>query len=138
MLRGMLFSVNHPPDPRPALVVQTTACIDAAAIDQLKQRMLGWGCPNGLLFDPNDCVILRDTYSSLEVGSIEEDGRVRTDQWLARLPAGGRTLDQRIFEWLRAMAASWNSTLPLDGNVAAPFIADVVPAVSGSHIREVA
>jgi hypothetical protein len=100
--------------------------------------MLGAGCPNGLLFDSNECVILRDTYSSLEVGSLEEDGRVPTDQLLARLPARGRALEQRVFEWLRAMAASWNSTLPLDGAVAAPFITDIVPAVSGSHVREVA
>jgi len=36
------------------------------------------------------------------------------------------------------MATSWNTTLPVDGDVAAPFITDIVPAVSGSHIREVA
>lgn len=136
--RGVLFSVNRPPDPRPALVVQTTARIDAQAIEQLKQRMLGWGCPNGLLFDQNECVILRDTYSSLDLTSLQEDGRVRTDPLLARVPDAGRTLEQRVLDWLRSMAASWNSALPLEGEVAAPFITDIVPAVSGSHVREVA
>lgn len=134
----MLFLVNHPPDPRPALVVETTARIDAGVIDRLKQRMLGLGCPNGLLFDPDECLILRDTYSSLEVDSLEEDGRVATDRLLARVRAPGRTIDQRVLDWLQSMAASWNTALPLDGDVAAPFITDIVPAVSGSYIREVA
>lgn len=134
----MLFLVNHPPDPRPALVVETTARIDAGVIDGLKQRMLGLGCPNGLLFDPDECLILRDTYSSLEVDSLEENGRVPTDRLLARVRAPGRTIDQRVLDWLQSMAASWNTALPLDGNVAAPFITDIVPAVSGSYIREVA
>ena len=134
----MLFLVNHPPDPRPALVVETTARIDAGVIDRLKQRMLGLGCPNGLLFDPDECLILRDTYSSLEVDSLEEDGRVATDRLFARMRAPGRTIDQRVLDWLQSMAASWNTALPLDGDVAAPFITDIVPAVSGSYIREVA
>jgi hypothetical protein len=134
----VLFLVNHPPDPRPALVVETTARIDAGVIDGLKQRMLGLGCPNGLLFDPDECLILRDTYSSLEVDSLEENGRVPTDRLLARVRAPGRTIDQRVLDWLQSMAASWNTALPLDGNVAAPFITDIVPAVSGSYIREVA
>lgn len=136
--RIVLFLVSHPPDPRPALVVETTAAIDAAAIGRLKQRMLGLGCPNGLLFDANECVIVRDTYSSLEADSLEEDGRVSTDLLLAQVRRPGRTLDQRVLDWLRSMSASWNTALPIDGAVAAPFITDIVPAVSGSQVREVA
>lgn len=134
----MLFFVNHPPDPRPALVVETTTRIDAEVIDRLKQRMLGLGCPNGLLFDAAECVLLHDTYSSLDVDSLQEDGRVPTHRVLARVPASSRTLDQRVLNWLQSMAASWNTALPLDGDIAAPFITDIVPAVSGSNIREVA
>ena len=85
--------------------LEKTARIDTAAIDRLKQRMFGWGCPTGLLFDPNQCLILRDTYSSLEVGSLEEDGRVPTDRLLDRVPAPDRTLEQRVADWLRSMAA---------------------------------
>lgn len=135
----MLFLITHPPDPRPALVVQTTARIDEDAIGQLKQRMFGLGCPNGLLFDDDECLILRDTYTSLDVDSLEEESRVPTDRLLARVrSAPGRTIDQRVLDWLESMAESWNSTLPLDGAVAAHFITDIVPAISGSHIREVA
>jgi hypothetical protein len=134
----VLFLVTHPPDPRPALVVETTAHIDVGVVDDLKERMLGAGCSKGLLFDADECVILHDTYTSLEVDSLEEGGRVPTDRLLARVRAPGRTLDQRVLDWLRSMATSWNSALPVDGDVAARFITDIVPAVSGSRIREVA
>jgi hypothetical protein len=134
----VLFLVTHPPDPRPTLVVETTAHIDADAIERLKQRMFGFGCPNGLLFDDEECLILRDTYSSLDVDSLEEEERVPVSRLLARVPSRGRTIDQRVCDWLQSMAASWNEALPPDDDVTAPFITDIVPAISGSHIREVA
>ena len=135
----VLFFVTHPPDPRPALVVETTSRIDDEAIADLKERMLGLGCPNGLLFDADHCLILRDTYSSLEVDSLQEEGRVQTERVLDRVdPSRTNALDQRVFRWLQSMATSWNTALPMDGDVATPFITDIVPAVSGSSIREVA
>jgi hypothetical protein len=134
----VLFFVTHPPDPRPALVVETTTLIDADVIEGLKARMLGLGCSNGLLFDANECLILHDEYSSLDVDSLQEDGRVPTSRVLARVHAPGQALDQRVLTWLQSMAASWDTALPQDGDVAAPFITDIVPAVSGSSIREVA
>jgi hypothetical protein len=134
----VLLLITHPPDPRPALVVETVARIDETAMGQLKERMLGLSCPNGLLFDGNHCAIIRDTYTSLEVASLVEDSRVATDALLARVPAAGRTVDQRVLDWLRSMAASWNSALPTEGDVAIPFITDIVPAVSGSQVRQVA
>jgi hypothetical protein len=137
-LWSVLFLVTHPSDPRPALVVETIARIDAAAVDSLKQRMLGLGCPNGLLFDANECVILRDSYSSLDVDSLVEEGRVLTDRLLAKVPAAGHLMDRRVFDWLRSMATRWDTALPVDGDVAVPFITDIVPALSGSNVREVA
>ena len=138
ILSIMLVFVTHPPDPRPALVVETTERIDAPAIEQLKQRMFGLGCPNGLLFDANECVIVRDTYTSLDADSLEEDGRVPTESLLSLVSPTSRAIDERVLDWLRSMASSWNTALPLDGDVAGPFITDIVPAVSGSSIREVA
>ena len=133
----MRFLVTHPPDPRPAVVVETVSRVDPAAIANLKEALLRLGCPNGLVFDADVCVILRDTYSSLEVESLAEDGRVATDRVLARV-ANGRTLDQRVSDWLRSMASSWSNALPAEQDVAAPFLTDIVPAVSGSSIRQVA
>ncbi len=134
----MLLVATHPPDPRPALVIETTARIDAGAIDRLKQRMVGFGCPSGLLFDPDECLILRDTYSSLDADSLAEDGRVATDRLLARVRVRGGSLEQHVIDWLRSMAASWYTALPLENEMAAPFVTDIVPALSGSHLREVA
>jgi hypothetical protein len=131
------FLVTHPPDPRPALVVETTPRVDSEAIASLKETLQRLGCPNGLLFDEDVCAILRDTYASLGVDSLAEDGSVATDRLLARV-ANGRALEQRVFDWLRSMAASWNDALPAEQDVAAPFIMDIVPAVSGSSILQVA
>ncbi|AUX22370.1 uncharacterized protein SOCEGT47_028710 [Sorangium cellulosum] len=72
------------------------------------------------------------------IDSLEEEERVASDRLLARVRGPGRTMDQRVLDWLQSMAASWSAALPLDGDIAAPFITDIVPAVSGSHIREVA
>jgi hypothetical protein len=116
----------------------TTARIDEGAIARLKERMLGLGCPHALLFDSIECLILRDTYTSLDVDSLQEDGRLPTSRVLARVQAPGNALDQRVLRWLQSMAANWNTALPVDRDVAAPFITDIVPAVSGSSIREVA
>jgi hypothetical protein len=133
----MRFLVTHPPDPRPALVVETVSLVDEETLASFKELLLRLGCPNGLVFDQNDCVIVRDTYATLDVASLEEDARVATDRLLARV-ANGRGLEQRVLDWLRSMAASWNEALPIEQDVAAPFITDIVPAVSGSSIRQVA
>jgi hypothetical protein len=132
----MRFVVTHPPDPRPALIVETVATVDEATIAGLKKALFGRGCPNGLLFDANVCVILHDAYTSYDPSSFQEDGRVSTDRLLARV-RGDRPLDERVFDWLRSMAASWNDTLPEENAVAAPFIMDIVPAVSGSSVRQI-
>jgi hypothetical protein len=131
------FLLTHPPDPRPALVVETVGRVDTGAIDRLRQALLRLGCPNGLLFDADACVILRDRYTSLQGESIIEDGRIPTDRVLARMPRG-RPLEQRVSDWLRSMATNWDDALPKEQDVAAPFITDIVPAVSGSSIRQVA
>lgn len=133
----MRFYVTHPPDPRPSLVVETMAHVDTAAVDRLKTALLGMRCPNGLLFDARQCFILRDTYSSRDEASFEVEGPIATDRLLARI-APGRALDARVSDWLRSMAGSWNETLPRDQEVAAPFLTDIVPAVSGSRVRQAA
>jgi hypothetical protein len=132
----MHFVVSHPPDPRPALIVETMNVVDEMAIDLVKKLMIRRQCPNALLFDDRDCVLLRDTYSNSSASSIEEE-RLDTASVLARV-ATRAGLDGRVFDWLRSMAASWSDALPTEPAVAGPFIADIVPAVSGSTIRQVA
>lgn len=117
--------------------LRSTRYADPKLEAALKTALSRLGCPNGLIFDAEVCVILRDTFASLEASSLEEDGRIRTDRVLARVPRG-LPLDQRVLDWLRAMAGSWSDELPVEQDDAAPFITDIVPAVSGSSIRQVA
>ncbi len=45
---------------------------------------------------------------------------------------GPGPLDERVATWLEMLSAHWDSALPLEPAVAAPLIADIVPAVSGA------
>src|SRR5580693_8036011 len=109
----MRFVAKHLPDPRPTLIVETVPSVDDSAIAALKEALSGRGCANGLLFDAKECVLVHDTYTSNDSSSFQEDGRFSTDRLLSRI-LGGRPLDERVFDWLRSMAASWSDTLPAE------------------------
>jgi hypothetical protein len=130
----MRFLLTHPSETRPSLVVDTHPAIDDGAIERLRADLHGLGCPNGLLFDAERCVILRDTYSSMSADSIVvEPEQPGTDAVLAKVGPGA--LDERVASWLEMLSARWDSALPLEPAVAAPFIADIVPAASGSMLH---
>lgn len=131
----MRFFVTHSPDPRPALIVETVARIDDAAISGLKRAMHGRGCSNGLLFDARECVIVRDSYESADIDSLRASDRLSTEAVLARVRAGGRALEDRIHEWLLSMSANYDEVLPPESPFAMLFLADIVPAVMGASIR---
>ncbi|MEI8259420.1 MAG: hypothetical protein WCJ30_27445 [Deltaproteobacteria bacterium] len=129
----MRFLLTHPSETRPSLVVDTCSAITDAAIAQMKADLHGLGRSSGLLFDERQCLILRDTYSSMDIGSIEVETRQPTDAVLARVARV--PLDERVGRWLEMLSAGWDSALPLEPAVAAPFIADIVPAASGSMLH---
>jgi hypothetical protein len=131
----MRFLLTHPSETRPSLVVDTFVVIDDTAVERLRVDLHGLGCPNGLLFDPERCIILRDTYASMNADSIVvvENEHSETDAVLAK--AGPGTLDERVARWLEMLSGHWDSALPLEPGVAAPFIADIVPAASGSMLH---
>jgi len=133
----MRYLLSHPSESRPSLVVDTCEQIEAADIDRLRRELFGLGCPNGILFDPQRCVILRDTFASMSEESIQvEHADLSTDVVLAPLGAGNvGSLDARVGRWLELLSAQWDSALPDEPTVAAPFIADIVPAASGSIVR---
>lgn len=129
----MRYVLHHPGETRPSLVVQTTPRADARAVASLRQAMYGTGCPNGLLFDEHDCVILRDHFVSTQPESIQEDRRVSTDAVLPKAQAG--QLDLRVERWLTDMAGDWDHALPSEPDIASAFIPDIVSAVSGSLVQ---
>lgn len=123
---------------RPSLVVETVATIDEAAIDRLRQWMYGLGCPNGLLFDAERCLILRDTFEAMGPHSILVEDELPTASVLERVSPGPGSLEDRIDRWLAVLAANWDLAIPDEPGAAAPFLTDIVPAAAGSRIQQVA
>lgn len=113
------------------MVVDTLAEVNDRAIASFRADLYGLGCPNGILFDGHRSVILRDTFENMEESSIAVDAEVPTNAVLAR--AGAGSLDERVARWLRMLSANWNGAL--EPTAAAPFIADIVPAASGSAVH---
>jgi hypothetical protein len=133
-MHGMRFLLTHSADTRPSLVVDTCSAIDERAIARLRSDLHGLGCANGLLFDPRQCIILHDTYSTMDASAIVVEGpALDADLVLARV--AGSNLDERVERWLEALSVRWDSALPIEPAIAAPFITDVVPAASGSILH---
>jgi hypothetical protein len=130
----MRFLLTPPSETRPSLVVDTCASIDDGVVQRLRGDLHGLGCANGLLFDAQRCVIFRDTYATMGPESIAvEPESPATDAVLANVAPG--TLDKRVARWLEMLSSHWDSALPLEPTVAAPFITDIVPAASGSMLH---
>lgn len=120
---------------RPSLVVDTVAAVDGAAAARLRDALYGLGCSTGILFDAQSCVILRDTFRSMEPSSIVESARVATREVLRDGDGSEALLDARVERWLHALSTDWDHALPLEPGLAAPFLEDIVPVASGSVVR---
>lgn len=82
------FLLTPPGGSRPTLVVDTRAQIDEAAIAQLRSDLHGLGCPNGILFDRDKCVMLRDTYADMSASSIIVDAEIPVVCQSSSVPLG--------------------------------------------------
>lgn len=134
----MKFLVTPPDGSRPSLVVETRPQINEAAIEDLRAQLYGMGCPNGVLFDTTNCLIFRDTFASLDEDSIKVDSaKLKTDDVLLRFGRTTDTLDRRVEQWLGMLSTNWNCALSDESAVAAPFIADIVPAASGAVVHAI-
>jgi hypothetical protein len=120
---------------RPSLVVETVDDLDDTKIASFRSDLHGLACSNGILFDRTRCVILRDTFESMDESSFAVEEGPAANAVLAR--AGGGSLEDRVDRWLRMLSASWDRALPIEPETAAPFIADIVPAASGSLVHPV-
>lgn len=129
------FLLTPPGASRPSLVVDTLDVLSDPTIASFRSDLHGLGCSNGILFDPTRCVILRDTFENMDESSFDLEEGPATDEVLAR--AGGGSLEQRVERWLRMLSANWDGALPKEPGTAAPFIADIVPAASGSLVHPI-
>ena len=120
---------------RPTLVVDVVRDAGDEAVRQaFRETLFGVGCSNGILFDEKTCVLFHDSYSDMSPESIKVDAEVGTGVVLAR--SGSGSLEARVERWLTLLTERWHDALP-DGDDAAPFITDVVPAASGSFVHPV-
>lgn len=134
----MRFYLTPPGGFRPTLVVETREVVDDTAIAELSADLYGLSCPNGILFDEERCVILRDTFASMDESSVKVDGELATKDVLGRLATDGmrtRSLGERVKQWLDILSTNWDQALPLEPTVVEQFLTDIVPAASGSDVR---
>lgn len=133
---AMRYTLTQGIDPKSTLVADVCERIDAHAIEGLKQFMYGYGCPNGLLFDEETCIVLRDTFSDMSPASIREERRIPTRVLLATLGSSNAgPLALRIGSWLQLLATSWPVAVPTDSEDAQELVYDVVPAAAGAAIH---
>jgi hypothetical protein len=131
----VLYSLRHPPDPQPALVVQTCGSADGQAVEAFRDLLYGLGCSEGVLFDPKRCLLVHDTFTSLGPESLEVEAEVPTDVVLSKVgESWSRSLERRVGLWLDVLVSRWQDALPDIPEIAAPFIADVVPAAAQAVI----
>lgn len=130
----MRFILTAAGSSRPAVIVETHALITPAATAALQRLMYERNCANGMLFDPVNCVALRDTYADMGPQSVGVDLQLRTDEVLKVV--AGATLDARVETWLTLLSSSWDHALPSDASVA-ELLYDFVPAVVGTTIHVV-
>jgi hypothetical protein len=130
------YTLTQGIDPKSTLVADVCDRIDDRAIEGLKRFMHGYGCANGLLFDEEVCILLRDTFSEMSAASIQEERRIPTRVLLATLGASKvGPLAVRVGRWLHLLASSWQTAVPTDSTDAQELIYDVVPAATGAAIH---
>jgi hypothetical protein len=130
------YTLTQGIDPRSTLVADVCDRIDDQAIDALKQFMHGHGCANGLLFDEDVCILLRDRFTELSPASIVEERRIPTNVLLSTLGCENvGSLYVRVGRWLELLSRYWKDAVPKDSEDAQELLYDVVSAADGAKIH---
>ncbi|HRI65314.1 MAG TPA: hypothetical protein PK156_13790 [Polyangium sp.] len=126
------YLLSPPGETRPSLIVELCPQVNETVLQEVRDVMFGRGCANGLVVDDEQCVILRDSFMSMDATSIEEDpNKLETHRLLGDSPD---SLEYRLERWMNALVTNWHEAVPPEP-WAAPLIMDVVPAASGSLVR---
>lgn len=134
----MRFFLRHAPDPRPSLVVQTCERADGETVRAFCELLFGLGCSEGLLFDPNECLLVHDSFAAAAPSSLSVVARMATATVLGKLSYLGtsrrRNLDERVELWLAMLARNGSEALPDDPKAAEPFLVGVLPSAAEAVI----
>ena len=128
--RRYLFS--PPGETRPSLLVELCPRVDETVLNEVRAAMLGLGCSNSLVLDAEQCLILHDTFASMDPSSIDVDPS--TLETARLLGATSAPIEQRLERWLNALVTNWSESVPHEA-WATPLLTDVVPAAAGSLVR---
>lgn len=129
------YLLTPPGETRPSLLVDLVVTVDDDTIGAARVAMFKLGCAHALVLDARRCVILRDTYASMDASSIQAEAEeLETPRLLLR--ADGDLADH-VERWLRSLAANWHAALPRESWVT-PLLTDVVPAAAGSVVHRLA
>lgn len=133
---AMRYTLTQGIDPRSTLVADVCDRIDDQALDGLKRFMFGYGCANGLLFDEEVCIVLRDRYTELSPASITEERRIPTPVLFTTLGSENvGSLYVRVGHWLDLLSRYWKDAVPKDSEDAQELLYDVVSAADGAKIH---
>lgn len=124
------YLLMPPGDTRPSLLVELCPKVDERVLGEVRDAMVGLGCAHGLVLDADRCEVLRDTWEGTGAASIKVDVVLETPRLL---PGANGTLEGRLTRWLEALTKNWVGAVPREP-WAAPLLADVVPAASGSTV----
>ena len=126
------YLLSPPGETRPSLLVDLCPRVDETVLNEVRSAMLSVGCSNGLVLDAEQCLILHDTFSSMDPSSIEVDPS--TLETARLLDTTSAPIEQRLERWLNTLVTNWRESVPHEA-WATPLLTDVVPAAAGSVVR---
>lgn len=102
------------------------------------EMLFGLGCSGGLLFDPNECLLVQDSFASDTPSSLSVVARMATATVLEKLSPLGtsrrRSLDERVELWLSMLVRGGSEALPNNPKAAEPFLVGVLPSAAEAVI----
>ena len=120
------------PSTRPSVMVDIHSTFSVQQVQDLKQTMYLQRCANGLIFSPEQCLVLRDTFLETGSESIQVEKTLRTDDVLDLVHAD--KLEDRVTTWLALLSSSWSHALSTKKSVETLFN-DIVPAAAGTELH---
>ena len=120
------------PSTRPSVMVDIHSTFSEQQVQDLKQTMYLQRCANGLIFSPEQCLVLRDTFLDRGSESIQVENTLRTDDVLDLVHAD--KLEDRVTTWLALLSSSWSHALSTKKSVETLFY-DIVPAAAGTELH---
>lgn len=91
-----------------------------------------------MLFDARTCYILRDSYTSINVDSIQVEGTVPTVDVLRKMNRPGMpkptNIERRIERWVELLTTNWEEAIPDEPDISHYFLTNIVSAAAQASV----